>query len=354
MKKKNRVLMCCSELSVKGGMVSVVKNYLGYKNWDNYEIIYVPTHTEKNKLVVAIFFACAYIKILFLAIFGKISIAHLHTAERGSFFRKAILVRTLHKFGIKTILHHHAAEFEEFYASLNDKTKKFVIETLEMADLNIVLSKRLIPMISDKARKAKIRVLYNAVPTFESNPYNIKNRNCLFMGRLGKRKGIYDLLNSIKKIDEILPKDVQFYLCGDGEVEETKQYIDKLNIGNRIAYIGWVDGAKKKQILSRTAINILPSYNEGLPMSILEAMSYGIPNIATNIASIPEVIKPGVNGYLIEPGDIDSLAASIIELMANDSLRYEMGKNAFNLIANEFSLDNHICNLKQIYTDLLE
>ena len=112
MKKKINVLMCCSELSVKGGMVSVVKNYLNYNNWGEYNIIYVPTHTEKNKLVVFLYFIISYIKILKMAMFGNIEIAHLHTAERGSFYRKAILVRTLKRFGIKTIMHHHAAEFE--------------------------------------------------------------------------------------------------------------------------------------------------------------------------------------------------------------------------------------------------
>ena len=94
-KNKEKVLMCCSELSVKGGMVSVVKNYLNYPDWDNYEIVYIPTHTEKNKIIVAAYFAIAYIKILCTVLTKNIKIAHLHTAERGSFFRKAILVRTL-------------------------------------------------------------------------------------------------------------------------------------------------------------------------------------------------------------------------------------------------------------------
>ena len=97
---KEKVLMCCSELSVKGGMVSVVKNYLNYPDWDNYEIVYIPTHTEKNKIIVAAYFAIAYIKILCTVLTKNIRIAHLHTAERGSFFRKAILVRTLKKLGV--------------------------------------------------------------------------------------------------------------------------------------------------------------------------------------------------------------------------------------------------------------
>ena len=163
---KRNILMCGSELSVKGGMVSVIKNYLAYEKWEDYNIIYVPTHTEKNKLVVAIYFLVAYVKIVILGMRGKISLAYLHTAEKGSFFRKAIIVRTLKKMGIKTIMHHHAAEFEEFYDNLSEKGKKYVNDTLELTDINIVLSKSLVPMITRKAPNATVKVLYNAVKTY--------------------------------------------------------------------------------------------------------------------------------------------------------------------------------------------
>lgn len=353
MKKNINVLMCCSELSVKGGMVSVVKNYLNYNDWDEYNIIYVPTHTEKNKIVVMLYFIKAYIKILKLAKSGEIKIAHLHTAERGSFYRKAILVRTLKKYGIKTIMHHHAAEFEKFYSELNDRQKKFVNKTLEMTDLNIVLSKRLISMITDKCPTAKVEVLYNAVPVNKKNPYNVNAHNILFLGRLGKRKGTYDLLEAIKIIDKTIPKDVKFYLCGDGEIEEVKNRVKKLNIEHRIAHVGWIEAEQKKKFYYNSCINVLPSYNEGLPMSILETMSYGIPNVTSNIASIPEVVFDGENGYLIEPGDVADLAEKLKRILLNDEERLRFSNNAHELINSEFALDVHIKKLKEIYKKLV-
>lgn len=351
--KKTRVLMCCSDLSVKGGMVSVVKNYLAYENWEDYEIVYVPTHIEKNKFFLMAFFAFSYIKIICLALFGRIDIAHLHTAERGSFFRKAILVRTLHKFGVKTIMHHHAAEFEEFYNNLNDKRKKYVCETLELADMNIVLSQSLISMIRDKAPMAKIQVLYNAVDTYESNPYNENAVNCMFLGRLGERKGTYDLLEVIQQLDHQLPDDIQFFLCGDGEIEEVRRKIEHLGIAHRICHVGWIDGEQKSRFFKNTAINILPSYHEGLPMTILETMAYGIPNVATNIASVPEVIRDGENGFLVEPGDINALADCIKKLCLEQELRREMSKKAYQLISDQFALKTHVAGLISLYNDLL-
>ena len=349
---KTRVLMCCSELSVKGGMVSVVKNYLAYDNWEDYEIVYVPTHTEKCKIVVALYFAVAYVRILFLAAFGHIAIAHLHTSERGSVYRKSILVRTLHRFGIKTILHHHGAEFDSFYSNLSDKKKKYVSGTLSLADINIVLSKRLVSMIKEKAPGARVEVLYNAVNTYPRNPYNTQSTCALFLGRLGERKGTYDLLTAIKLLDGELPAKVRFFLCGDGDIDGVRRRIEELHIEHRIAYVGWIDGEEKRKVMNQSAVNILPSYHEGLPMTILETMAYGIPNISTSIASVPEVIRDGENGFLLEPGDVQGLADSIRKLFADDSLRMKMSENAYGFVTEQFALSQHVGKLVGLYREL--
>lgn len=354
MDKKINILMCCSELSVKGGMVSVVKNYLRYKDWDKYHIIYIPTHTESNKIIVLLYFIFSYIKILLLLFNKNIRLAHLHTAERGSFYRKAILVRTLKVFGIKVIMHHHAAEFEEFYSKLSNQQKKFVNETLKLADVNIVLSKRLVPMITNKAPEAKVKVLYNAVSVYEKNPYNMSASNILFLGRLGRRKGTYDLLDAVKIIDSDIPENVKLYLCGDGEIDNIKVKINELGLQKRIAFIGWIDGKQKAEFMYNTSITVLPSYNEGLPMAILESMAYGIPCISTNIASIPEVIFDNKNGFLIRPGDIEGLAKSLLELINNFDKRKRFSENSYDLITKNFSLDNHVSQLISLYHNLLE
>lgn len=349
---KKEILMCCSDLSVQGGMVSVIKNYLDFSNWGEYEIVFIPTHIEKNKILVSLYFAHAYIRIIMAVLTKKIKIAHLHTAERGSFYRKAILVRTLKKMGLKTIMHHHAAEFEQFYAASSDKKRKFIQNTLELTDLNIVLSERLVPMIKDKASKAKVEVLYNAVGTYDTNPYNPQGRGIIFLGRLGQRKGAYDLLASIKAIDPYIDSDIRFYLCGDGEIDKIKDKANEMAIEHRIAYIGWIEKEDKNRIFKDTMINVLPSYNEGLPMSILETMAYGIPNISTNIASIPEVIQPSVNGELITPGDIDALSNTLLKLINSVEIRKKYSLNSYNLITHKFSLASHIEKVKQIYLNI--
>lgn len=352
--KSLRVLMCASSLKVKGGMVSVVKNYLGYRDWGNVRITFIPTHIETNKYLLMAYFSIAYIRILGLILLGKIDIAHLHVAERGSFYRKAFILQTLKRFGVKVILHHHGAEFDLFYNGLSGKRKEYVNKILRMADLNIVLSQRLVQMIKGKSPEAKVEVLYNAVNVPQTNPYDIQSHNVLFLGRLGHRKGTYDLLEVIRRIDKELPSDVRFYLCGDGEVEEVKRKVEALGICHRIAHIGWIDGKQKEDFMKQSMMNVLPSYNEGLPMTILETMAHGIPNISTSIASIPEVLHDGENGFLITPGDVDTLCKRILQLIDDNSLRSRFSQESYKLVKCSFSLNANIKRLSRFYEILTE
>lgn len=344
--KKTNILMCGSDLSVKGGIVSVVKNHLSYQDWSPYEIRYIPTHVDKSRFKVASFFAVGWFKAVAAALTGRYKILYLHTAERGSFFRKAILARTLKAFGMKTVMHHHAAEFEEFYAGLSDSAKRFVNKTLEKVDLNLVLSERLVDMITTKAPAAKVRVLYNAVKTYDTNPYDHEANYILFLGRIGKRKGAYDLLEAIKRLNPMLDAKYKFLICGDGEAEQIRKLVEEYGLTNRVTHIGWIEGQQKAEYLRRTMINVLPSYNEGLPMTILETMALGIPNISTPIASIPEVIKDGKNGFLVMPGDIDQLVDAIAKLCEDSEMRMKISTQAWTDITERFALDTHINKLK--------
>ena len=350
--KKVNVLMLGSDLSVKGGIVSVIRNYLEYKNWGNIKIKFIPTHKEGNKLYKMFYFFVSLIKIDFNLLFRKYDIAHIHVSERGSIFRKCIVINHIKFLSKKTkiVLHHHGAEFNDFYNTLNLKKKQKIQKMLKTADINIVLSNRLISTIKDKQPEAKVEVLYNAVNTYEKNMYNVDGNIILFLGRLGERKGVYDLINVLKDIkSQLEEKNIKVYLCGDGEVDKVKKVVEELGLSKIVEYVGWIGKKEKEQILKSTIINVLPSYNEGLPMTILETMAYGIPNISTNIASIPEVIINEKNGFLITPGDKNSIKLRIMELIENKEKRMTMSKNAYNTILNNFSLDKNVEKLKKIY-----
>ena len=171
------------------------------------------------------------------------------------------------------------------------------------------------------------------------------------MGRLGKRKGVYDILEAAKRIKS---DNIRFYLYGDGDIESFKRLILKYNLENKVFLLGWASGKDKEQVFKCADIYILPSYNEGLPVSVLEAISYGLPVISTPVGGIPEIVQDKVNGFLIEPGDYYSLAEKI-EILANDKeLRYKMGRESFRIAKEKFDIAIISLQLKNLYKELLK
>ena len=128
-----------------------------------------------------------------------------------------------------------------------------------------------------------------------------------------------------------------------------QRLVSAYSLEDHVVVKKWIAGQEKEDVLNRTLINILPSYNEGLPMTILETLARGIPNISTNIAAIPEVIEEGENGILIEPGDIGKLSREIQRLTMDMTLCDQLSNGAIKTIHSDFLLDQTIEKLKTIY-----
>ena len=99
----------------------------------------------------------------------------------------------------------------------------------------------------------------------------------------------------------------------------------ELNIENHVVFAGWVSGEEKENLLSRVNIYVLPSYNEGLPVSLLEAMSWQVPVISTRVGGIPELVREGIDGLLIEAGDRAAFSLAIVTLAKDPDLRKKRG-----------------------------
>lgn len=347
------ILMCGPDLKrAKGGIVTVARHLVEYPEWNNFKLTYVQVYTPGGKVHIILNYFFALLKIVWHLLNFKTDIVYLHTAERGSFFRQALILKIAKLFKKKVILHHHAAEFDSFYDNLPHYGQNYVAKILEQADLNLVLSQSLIRMIINKAPRANVKVLYNAVSVPEQNYYD-ENATCiLFLGELSKRKGIYDLLKIIKILDKQLGKKFKFLLCGNGNIETIMQKIKEMHIEDRIGHIGWINGQQKREILKKTVVNVLPSYNEGLPMSLLEAMSYGVPCVSTNIAAIPELITDQ-NGILVAPGDVEVFANEIRRLIENKNERVMFSNNSWNTINDRFNIDSQVASIKKEINFLL-
>jgi glycosyltransferase involved in cell wall biosynthesis len=115
---------------------------------------------------------------------------------------------------------------------------------------------------------------------------------------------------------------------------------------------GWIGRSRRGELLRRTAVFVLPSHAEGLPVSLLEAMAAGCPVIASAVGGIPDVITDGVNGLLVPAHDRDALALALHRLLVDRRLAARLGREARNTIARRYTVEQAVERLEQIYSGL--
>lgn len=344
-----RILFLGVSMKTKGGMTAVLVSYKKYIEG----MRFIPTWRLGNKFVKSWYAAQALVRTWWLCNFDKdIRIVHIHGAANASFYRCKMFIKLAKRCGKKVILHEHAADFVEFYNNSDDK--QGITETINMCDCLIVLSKSWKEYFSSiGVEKGKIRVLNNIVspPEAENRPHNDGKLHLMYMGEISKRKGAFDLLRALAENKDYF-KDKLLVRMGGNEVDgDIKMFIRDNGLSDFVSYEGWISGQKKIECLTWEDVYILPSYNEGLPIAILEAMAYRHPIISTPVGGIPEVVESGINGILIEPGNVEGIANAIKFYMDYPELIKTEGTNAYNKVKDFFpkSVFNELINIyKQI------
>jgi len=348
------VLMIGVDESTKGGMWTVVENYLNDEHFIlNNGIIYVPTCITGCSVYKRILFTLkSFLRIHKLYKQQNFKILHVHMSERASIYRKGLVMRYAKKRGSKIVLHMHGAEFEMLYRKMNKTQKASVKRVLNMADKILILGHYWQDFISSLVDDPqRIQVVYNAVNVPPKYKYNIDSRNILFLGAVSQRKGIHVLLEALCKSREALQDMCCVNIYGPDVNGNISDLINEKQLSGWVKYCGWLNKDHKKAVLSNTSINVLPSFHEGLPMTILEAMSYGIPSIATSIAAIPEAVNHE-NGIIVSPGDAESLANALKELVHNDEKRGRLSQNAYKDAVRKFTIEKHILKIETVYKEL--
>ncbi|MBO1579765.1 glycosyltransferase family 4 protein [Bacillus sp. XF8] len=352
MSSKKDIIMIGPSPFNRGGISSVIQSLLELDSISNRAFL-VSSYTEGNKFQKVLAFLRGIVQCLFILIFNRqVKIMHIHTASRGSFFRKRIFVKMGKWFGKKIILHMHGAEFMIFYQESNENTRNKIQKTLETVDVIITLSQKWKSDIDTITNNSNVMVIYNAINSSKFNLSELNELNILFMGRVGTRKGIYDLVDIMPEISKEYP-NVKLHIAGDGDLVTLNKKIEEFNLNKNTQIHGWIDYNQKMKLLEESSIFILPSYNEGLPVSILEAMAAGLPVISTNIGGIPEQIINGLNGFIIKPGDKKCLLTHIKYLLQDNNIRQEFGKEARHKVEESFSLNVIGKEISSVYESLI-
>ena len=319
---------------------------------------FISTLAYKNKFYEMIFFSGAVVKLFLTLLTNRdLRIVHIHGAKDGSIIRKFFIAFIAKKiFARKIIFHSHAGAFNEFYwkrGNLYRSVCRFIINNSEAV---IVLSDVWNDFFQKNFRIKKLFVLKN--PVEHRPPVTVKAINnpgittLLFLGRIADHKGIFDLINLLVEDQKEFRGKVKLLIGGNHEVERLQNAIKDGGIKDIAEYIGWVQDADKDRFFSMCDYFILPTYHEGMPMTILESLSYGKPVMTTPVGSIPEIIEDGKNGFLFKPGDMKHLKEILLHTISNRTCYESLRTNALNT-AIDFYPESIKSELEKLYSEII-
>lgn len=337
-----------------GGISAVVQYWSEYIDG----LQYYPTFKEGSKMQKLLIMFGSYFRLLFRLLFNhKIKIVHVHTAAGSDFKRSAKIVNLAKFFKKKVIIHSHASQFKVFYAESDDKQKAWIVDILKKADVLIALSESWKEwFMSIGVYQDRITVLHNitAYPQVAEKKEDVAVRpvRFLFLGEIGQRKGVFDIIRGLTNYRDKLKDRIELRIGGNKMEDKLQKAIVDGGLSDVVKFEGWVSGKKKIDLLNWADVFILPSFNEGLPISILEAMSYKMPIISTPVGGIPEVVDK-TNGFLVTPGNDEEIFFAM-KFYADHKEEIALQGNESYKKAETYMPDYVLNHLKQIYEDLLK
>ncbi|MDO8413559.1 MAG: glycosyltransferase family 4 protein [Gallionellaceae bacterium] len=344
------IVMVGTALDAPGGMTSVIKTYRDCGFFEQWNITYLSSYQHPGWLMQCRVMARALAQFLLLLLRGKVALLHVHSASRGSFWRKSLFCAMARVFGVPYIFHVHSGDFPLFIREeCGVLAQAWANYTLRRAQCVVALTASWRAALQALSPTACITVLGNPVAT----PQHIGARrehtsHVLFLGRLHSSKGVFDLVHAMPQVLAKVPQ-ATFTLAGDGDLAGVASLAQTLGVEHALNLPGWVEGAAKDALLATADVLVLPSYFEGLPICVLEAMAHGIPVVSTAIGGVPEALEHGASGALVAPGDSAALAAALIDTLLDREGSEHKRQRAFARVREHYSTSAILGALTELY-----
>lgn len=349
------IVMLGAGLDVMGGISSVEKLILD-QGVSEVNLQHIATLQDVSLIQKILVFNKAIFDFARILLNGRVDLVHIHFSSRGSTFRTLILIVFVLAFRKPIILHSHGSGFHLFYKNQVLWIQKIISYLFSKTNRIIVLSNswKEFYINSLDLEESKIAVLPNPVKLPSQNKYhkNSSTVKFIFLGRIGERKGAFELIEAFSRIPVELRNIAALTMAGDGDVEVARNLVDDLNLTDKVTILDWVNSQERDTLLNESDVFVLPSQNEGLPMAMIEAMSFGLSVITTPVGGIPELITHGNNGMLIEPGNIEELSSAMQSLIENENIRHSLGIKAKQSVAS-LDIEKYCLSLKSVYQEIV-
>jgi glycosyltransferase involved in cell wall biosynthesis len=281
-------------------------------------------------------------------------IVHIHVAGRGSTLRKLVVAAWCRSLGLDIVLHLHDYNYRRYLLDQPHWLRHLIQAMFQSARRVLVLGRSDAELIETLlgVPRDRIVVMHNAVPKPTTTPAEDSDPlHILFLGRLSERKGVHDLIAAFAE-PALAGLSWRATLAGDGNVEHFRDLARSAGVTARLTFTGWLDRPGTDRLLADAQILVLPSYEEGMAMSVLEGLANGLCVVCTPVGALSEVIENERSGLLCEPSDVPLLAATLARVLTDAVLRRRLRAGARTRHRDAFDIDRYARQLIEIFRQL--
>ena len=347
--RNKRVLVVGSAEESRGGVAEVIRMMKKMPVWEQYHCYWLGTQIQRNYAWKLWYAVKANVMALF--IIWRYDIIHFHSVPdkidlviKLPIFLLALLGRK------KIIMHIHMGN------QLKNHTQNELFKwCLRRANLILLLAKKWQSLFHDLYAdiKTPTTVLYNACEYVPEVPLEEKENIIIMAAYLNDNKAPDLLLKAWKQIGHQFP-NWKIYMLGNGEVERFEKMAQSLELSDSVKFTGYVVGKEKEDYFRKASIYCMCSYEEGFPMSVLEAWANNICVLTTPVGGLPDVLEDGKNALVFNFGDWQELSKKLSFLIENKKNRQEMAEYSIGLVYQRFSVRELNSEVLQIYESIQE
>ncbi len=345
-----RLIMLGAAPETRGSVAALVEAYRGRDLFRRWPADYIATYgdggwKEEAKLTLGALraFAARLAQ-------NRRAALHVHVCARTGMWRQAAFVALAQAARLPLVLQLHGGGFEAFYDRASTPVRAAVGLALKHAAWVVVPCESLRAWVRTVARDANVLCLPPLVP--ESRATGGSRQNVvLFLGRLSAERGVLDLVEAFAQVRASVP-DVRLVCAGEGDRGAVARLAARLGLAQALTITGTLGPSGKRALFESAGVLALPSYQEGMPVGLLEAMAAGVPVVATPIGGIPEVVADGVSGFLAAPGDKAALARLLRKVLLDRPLAARIGAAARESVRRRCSPERGFAPLEDLYASL--
>jgi glycosyltransferase involved in cell wall biosynthesis len=373
MKRRAKIAMLGPFPPAVGGIVYSIQNLLNSPLSRRYQFECLHTYSKKGGSpeyqnegvplkILRLFFD--FLRFPLFLMKGRPDFVHIHTSfGKWSFWRDSVYLSISNLFRKRALLQIHGGTLNEFIQR-RPHLSGLAVRLLKLASIIVVLSDQQYEPFRKIGLNGKVRRIPNMIDSQrvsgirrDRRPFRLpeKHRIVLLVApHLFKEKGVYEFIHAA---DWILRRytGVTFVVVGSGgEEENLRTFCGRKNLTAHIRFLGNLSHRDVLSLMAVSDIFVLPSWSEGFPMVVLEAMAVGLPVVSTNVGALPEIIHEGIQGYLVAPLDVKSLRHRISRLLDHPSKMRRMGRGNAAEIKERYDIHSVYRRYDKCYRELMD